>query len=198
MDLERNPVALEDRTEEWVRQAGDGDEYAFRCLFERYAPGILRFAFVWVGNREAAEDLTQETFARAYLKLKALRNPSKFSTWLFGIARNVAREAARSRRHEASAISLESIEAQSIRDQHSSPEGCALDHELQKRIRSALLGLDEDKRVVFAMKVILQKSYAEISEITGFSIPKLKTDLHRARVEMRRKIAPYVDDSDEL
>ena len=57
--------------------------------------------------------------------------------------------------------------------------------------RRALEALDEDKRVVFTLKVFHQCSYEEIAEITGFSMAKLKTDLHRARAEMRRRIKPY-------
>jgi len=59
-------------------------------------------------------------------------------------------------------------------------------------IQNALGALDEDKRMVFTLKVFQQRSYEEIAEITGFSIPKLKTDLHRARAEMRRRIRPYL------
>jgi len=60
-------------------------------------------------------------------------------------------------------------------------------------IRDALSKLDEDKRLVFSLKIFQQQSYEEIASITGFSIPKLKTDLHRARAEMRRLIRPYLE-----
>jgi RNA polymerase sigma-70 factor (ECF subfamily) len=52
--------------------------------------------------------------------------------------------------------------------------------------------------LVFSLKVFQQRSYEEIAEITGFSIPKLKTDLHRARTEMRRRIRPYLGASHEV
>jgi RNA polymerase sigma-70 factor, ECF subfamily len=52
--------------------------------------------------------------------------------------------------------------------------------------------LDNDKRIVFSLKIFHEKSYEEISAITGHSIGKLKTDLHRARLEMRKRIAPYL------
>ena len=55
----------------------------------------------------------------------------------------------------------------------------------------SLAALDEDKRLVFTLKVLHQCSYEEIAAITGFSLAKLKTDLHRARAEMRKKISPY-------
>src|SRR5215210_3811793 len=59
-------------------------------------------------------------------------------------------------------------------------------------IQAALMKLDEDKRTVFTLKVLQQRSYEEIAEITGFSVGKLKTDLHRARAEMRKRIGPYL------
>ena len=72
------------------------------------------------------------------------------------------------------------------------PVGELLDKELNAVVRRALGALDEDKRVVFTLKVFQQRSYEEIAEITGFSLPKVKTDLHRARAEMRRRIRPYM------
>ena len=73
-----------------------------------------------------------------------------------------------------------------------------LNAELRSVIHTALGKLDEDKRLVFTLKVLQQQSYAEIAAATGFSIPKLKTDLHRAKDEMRRLIRPYLETSDEM
>jgi RNA polymerase sigma-70 factor (ECF subfamily) len=58
--------------------------------------------------------------------------------------------------------------------------------------------LDEDKRLVFTLKVYQQRSYDEIAEITGFSIPKVRNDLHRARAEMRRRLSSYLGVDDEM
>ena len=66
-----------------------------------------------------------------------------------------------------------------------------LSKELNALIRRSLAALDEDTRLVFTLKVLHQCSYEEIAAITGFSMAKLKTDLHRARAEMRKRIRPY-------
>ena len=79
-----------------------------------------------------------------------------------------------------------------LSDRGPAPVDQLLDRELNGVIRRSLAALDDDKRVVFTLKIFHQCSYEEIAEITGFSIPKLKTDLHRARIEMRRRIGPYV------
>jgi RNA polymerase sigma-70 factor (ECF subfamily) len=68
-----------------------------------------------------------------------------------------------------------------------------LSKELNHLIRSALAELDEDKRLVFTLKELQHLSYKEISEITGSGVPKLKTDLHRAKIEMRRVLRPYLE-----
>lgn len=67
-----------------------------------------------------------------------------------------------------------------------------LDKELRTTIHRALAELDDDKRIVFSLKIFHEKSYEEISAITGHTIGKLKTDLHRARAEMRKRIEPYL------
>lgn len=184
--------ALMNSTEELVARVRAGDEEAFRLIFDRYSRPILGFIFDMVGRRELAEDLAQETFVRAFRLLDGLRDETKLSTWLFSIARNVARESLRGRRRDAGNVEIDGEEAFELRDQSPTPAGQLLDKELSGVIQTALMRLDEDKRLVFTLKVLQQHSYEEIAEITGFSVGKLKTDLHRARAEMRRRIGPYV------
>lgn len=184
--------ALMNSPEELVERVRRGDEEAFRLIFERYARPVVSFIFDMVGERSLAEDLTQETFVRAYKNLAALRDDAKLSTWLFGIAKNVARESLRARGREDRQVCIDEEAVGFLRDGARSPAGQLLDKELSGVIKNALLMLDEDKRLVFTLKVFQQRSYEEIAEITGFSIGKLKTDLHRARAEMRRRIGPYV------
>jgi RNA polymerase sigma-70 factor (ECF subfamily) len=145
-----------------------------------------------VGQRDLAEELAQETFVRAYKSLNALRDDAKLSTWLFGIAKNVARESLRTRHREDHRVEIDDDRVIEVTDEKLPPDRELLDKELNSVIQQALGALDEDKRTVFTLKVFQQRSYEEIAEITGFSIPKLKTDLHRARAEMRRRIRPYL------
>ncbi len=184
--------ALMNSSEDLVAQARRGDEEAFRLIFERFARPIISFIYDMVGERELAEDLTQETFVRAYRNLGALREEARFSTWLFGIAKNVARESLRTRRRDNHNVEIGDPAVLELSDGHPSPAGQLLDKELNGVIHDALGSLDEDKRVVFTLKVFQQRSYEEIAAITGFTISKLKTDLHRARAEMRRRISPYL------
>ena len=175
-----------------IARARSGDQEAFHVIFNRYGRPVLSFINNLVHNRDLAEDLAQETFVRAHKNLGGLRDEVKISTWLFGIARNVVRESVRQARRNDKKVGLDEPESLRIESKGVLPEGAMLDRELTDTIQNALLELDEDKRLVFSLKIFHEKSYEEISEITGFTIAKLKTDLHRARIEMRKRLTPYL------
>ena len=176
-----------------ITRAKHGDEEAFHLIFNRYGRPVLSFINNLVQSHEQAEELAQETFVRAYRNLRGLQDESRLSTWLFGIARNVVREAVRQKIKNEKKVDLDAPETLQLPAQGVLPEGAMLDRELTNKISRALADLDEDKRVVFSLKIFHEKSYEEISEITGHSIGKLKTDLHRARLEIRKRISPYLE-----
>jgi RNA polymerase sigma-70 factor, ECF subfamily len=190
--------SLMNGTEELIARACRGEDDAFRLIFQRHVRPIISFIYDIVGQRDLAEELTQETFVRAYKSLKALRDETKLSTWLFGIAKNVAREALRSRVKEEHKVNIDHEQVIELSDPKLPPDGQLLNKELSRVIHDALAMLDVDKRLVFTLKVFQHQSYQEIAKITGFSIPKLKTDLHRAKAEMRRRIRPYLEIYNEV
>jgi len=196
ISLEGRPGAftgsLMNSSADLVARACQGDQEAFRLIFERYSRPVISFIYDQVGDRELADELTQETFVRAYRGLKSLRKETKLSTWLFGIAKNVARESLRARIRQNLHIDLDDKQVLDLSDQNPVPSRQLLDKEFNEVVQRSLDLLDEDKRLVFTLKIFHQCSYEEIAEITGFSIPKLKTDLHRARAEMRQRVGQYV------
>jgi len=195
LNLEAQPGAfagtLMNSSADLVTRTCQGDSEAFRLIFERYSRPVISFIFDMVNDRGLAEELTQETFVRAYRAMRTMRKETKLSTWLFGIARNVARESIRARVRANSHVHLADKSVMDLSDNKPVPVDGLLSKELNDLIRRSLAALDEDKRLVFTLKVLHQCSYEEIAAITGFSIAKLKTDLHRARAEMRRRISPY-------
>jgi RNA polymerase sigma-70 factor (ECF subfamily) len=195
LNLEGQPGAfagtLMNSSADLVTRVCQGDADAFRLIFERYSRPVISFIFDMVNDRPLAEELTQETFVRAYRAMHTMRADTKLSTWLFGIARNVARESLRARIRAQSHLDLADKSVMDLSDSKPVPVEGLLNKELNELIRRSLAALDEDKRLVFTLKVLHQCSYEEIAAITGFSIAKLKTDLHRARAEMRRRISPY-------
>jgi RNA polymerase sigma-70 factor (ECF subfamily) len=195
LNLEGQPGAfagtLMNSSADLVTRVCQGDSEAFRLIFERYSRPVISFIFDMVNDRGLAEELTQETFVRAYRAIRTMREDTKLSTWLFGIARNVARESLRARTRANSHVDLADKSVMDLSDNKPVPVDGLLSKELNELIRRSLAALDEDKRMVFTLKVLHQCSYEEIAAITGFSVAKLKTDLHRARAEMRRRISPY-------
>jgi RNA polymerase sigma-70 factor, ECF subfamily len=188
--------ALMESGEDLIARARRGDEEAFRLIFERYTRPVMRFIFCMVSDRALAEELAQETFVRAYKNLGALRDEARLSTWLFGIARNVTREAIRSNRHETRRVEFDHLLA--VCDEKPSPAGELLDKELKDVVRHTIGMLDEEKRMVFTLKVYQQRSYDEIAQVTGFSIPKIRNLLYRARAEMRRRLSLYLGEDNEM
>jgi len=195
LNLEAQPGAfagtLMNSSRDLVIRVCQGDQEAFRLIFDRYSRPVIGFIYDMVSDRELAEELTQETFVRAFRAIHRMKPETKLSTWLFGIARNVARESLRARTRANMQVTLEHESVIDVSDQKPVPVDRLLSKELNELIHRALEALDDDKRLVFTLKVFHQCSYEEIAEITGFSLAKLKTDLHRARAEMRRRIQPY-------
>ena len=195
LSLEGQPGAfagtLMNSSADLVTRVCAGDAEAFRLIFERYSRPVISFIFDMVNDRALAEELTQETFVRAFRAIRTMRRDTKLSTWLFGIARNVARESLRARARAVRHVDLADRSILDLSDDKPVPVEGVLSKELNEVIRRSLAALDEDKRLVFTLKVLHQCSYDEIAQITGFSIAKLKTDLHRARAEMRRRVSSY-------
>ncbi|HEX6730791.1 MAG TPA: sigma-70 family RNA polymerase sigma factor [Pyrinomonadaceae bacterium] len=183
--------ALMNGSEDLVARARAGDQEAFRLLFVRFSRPVFQFIYQLVSQRDLADELTQETFVRAYRNLNQLRDDSRFSTWLFGIGHNVAREFLRAKQRQIESLSDEINQSEDTRS--ISPVDGVLEKELNFAIEKALQELDEERRAIFVLKVFQQLSYQEIVEITGFSLAKIKTELHRARLKLRQRLRCYVE-----
>src|SRR4029434_3828943 len=101
-----------------VSRACRGDQEAFRLIFERYSRPVMSFLYDQVSDRDLAEELMQETFVRAYRSLKTLRSETKLSTWLFGIAKNVARESLRYKHRETDKVGIDADRVTAISDRN--------------------------------------------------------------------------------
>jgi len=177
-----------------VARARSGDADAFHAIFDRFAKPVLGFIYNLLGNRAAAEELMQETFVRAYRRLPSVRDEALLGTWLFGIARNVVREAIKTKYREARRVALEGPVSHELEDGRRRPDQAVISAEVEAKVQQALSELSHDQRVVFVLKLFHRMSYEEIAEITGSSIGKLKTDLHRGRLEMKRRLRTYLGD----
>ena len=185
---------LTGETDELIRRAQAGDDAAFGAIFEHHSRFVYKFIYSMLGDRSGrAEELTQETFLAAYKNIRSLRGEAGLRTWLCAIAKNLVYKFLRSRGKEGLNGGEEAASLRVADDKNVLPDREFLSKELNGVIRAALARLDEDKRLVFVLKELQHLSYKEISEITGASVPKLKTDLHRAKIEMRRALRPYLE-----
>lgn len=176
--------------EDVVRRAREGDREAFGVIFERNHRFVYKFVFAMAGDHERAEEITQETFLGAYRGIASLRGESSIRTWLCGIAKNLVYKSFRDLT-PMSAIEIETDEFAAAAGD--SPDKQFLNKELNQTIADALGRLSPDRRMIFVLREMQHLSYREIAEITGNAIPKLKTDLFRAKVEMRAALRPYLE-----
>ncbi len=180
-------------TDDLIAKAQSGDREAFGQIFEQHHRFIYKFIYAMLGTHELAEELTQETFLGAYRGIVNLRGDAALKTWLCGIAKNLVYKSFRAncKNGEKNGEEFETIELSINKNEH--PDALFLNKELNQVITSALGKLNEDKRLIFVLKEMQNLSYKEISEITGNAIPKLKTDLFRAKADMRSMLRVYME-----
>ena len=158
-----------------VRRVLDGDTAAFTTLVDRHAAACTRFATRMLGNREDAEDATQETFLRAYRSLARYEERQAFRTWLFQILINRCRTAAvrRQRRHRMFLVDDDAVASASV-----TPAAEASD--LRAELQRVVDALDPDQREAFLLKHVEQLSYDEMAAATGVGVSALKMRVKRA------------------
>jgi RNA polymerase sigma-70 factor (ECF subfamily) len=163
-----------------------GDEHAFDRLYTRYLPSVYRYLRTRSGGPEDAADLTQLVFLNAFRKLGSYRaDASGFAPWLFGIARNAARDA--HRRGSAPAISWDIVPEQLIPTAHgATPEAAALAAEAVARVRAAVANLDRDKQELLALRFAAGLTSAQIATVVGKREAAVKKQLWRLVQQLKK------------
>jgi len=162
----------------------------FDALMRQHQPRIFRFLLASLRDRDAAENLTQDCFVRAYKAREQFRGGSSLSTWLMHIAANLVRDhEANSRlkfwkRRLRSDVDLNDI-SDWIPDQQRSPEALALAKEQVETIWKAAGRLSERQRTVFLLRFVEDMDLLEIAAITGMKEGTVKTHLFRAVQSLR-------------
>jgi len=152
----------------------------FEALYERYARDVFRFSLCLCGNRAAAEDITSETFVRAWNASGPIRTASA-KAYLFTIARNFYLEG--QRRAGSNAASHAEME-EDIPDRAAAPDAAAASRCELRRVLAALGELPEIDRTVLLLRAQEECSYEEIAQATGLSLAAVKVKIHRARVRL--------------
>jgi RNA polymerase sigma-70 factor, ECF subfamily len=185
-----DPITPETPDEALVRRAQNGEGAAFKALFERHVVATRRFLRDLLRQGDLADDATQETFARAHAQLGKLGDHDRFKPWVLGIARNVAFEARRVRQHDVLEDEDDNLPAAVIPSPD--PERVLLDAELERHFTQALGHLSDHRRAALLMRSDHGLAYEEIAAATGWSIPTVKNEIHRARLKLRTHLLPHL------
>lgn len=185
----QNPGELSDM--DILAEVGAGNVDAYGKIVGRYNGRLYNFIYRFVGDRETAEDIVQETFLRAFRKRKEYRAIANFSTWLFTIAGNLAKSELR-RRKRWRMFSLERDEetdtGMDLPDESARPDKVAESSIADVQIQQAIASLPDNYRQVILLRDVQGMSYQEISEIVDCPVGTVKSRVNRARLKLQQKL----------
>jgi RNA polymerase sigma-70 factor (ECF subfamily) len=152
------------------------------ALYRAHGPDLLAYLRRRFGGAETAEDLLQETFARALGALDGISRAASPRAWLFGIARHVGLAALR-RRRAASDLPADAAAA-----------GPAAADERLETVRQAMAGLPKDQRETLDLRLVHGLTYEEIADVLGIPVGTVRSRLHHAVRRLRDAVAPVAEE----
>lgn len=176
-----------------IRQVKAGSRKAFEGLVVKYQQRVLNVVFHVVGDRDDAEDVAQECFAKAYHRIGSFDFRSSFYTWLYRISVNTASDFVKKMRRRK-ALPLDAIPLPPIQEGElgQGPDRAAVRRELSHKVKDLLAGLPEKYRTILILRELEERTYDEIAEILQISIGTVESRLHRARARLREKLTRYL------
>lgn len=180
-----------------------GRREAFGQLVERYQHRLFHSLVHLLGSTEDAQDAAQDALILAFEKLGTFRGESQFYSWLFRIAYNSAVSSKRKpgsskRKTGPMSVSLEARrDASGLEPADLNPStepSFGLDvSDRQRLVQQALGELSEEFREAIVLKEVEQMSYEEIAEVVGIPLGTVRSRIHRARMELRQKLAAFIE-----
>src|SRR5690349_18705888 len=178
-----------------------GEERAFQVLVERYQTRLLNFIYRTVGDRERAEDLVQEVFVRVYRHLGRFDRSKKFSTWIYTIASNLAKNELRNRSRNplvffqslTKGFAGEEERPVEFEDNRLRPDDLYRKRYLREVVEQSVARLPVHHREVFVLRELEGKSYEDIAEITHCNLGTVKSRLNRARTAFASLVGPMME-----
>ena len=182
-----------------VKRHLENDPQAFGMLVDRYQTRLLNFVNRTIGDRERAEDLVQEVFIRVFRHLHRFDQTKKFSTWIYTIASNLAKNELRNRSRNPLVL-FQTIKKNweadhrplQFEDTTARPDDLYRKRFLKDAVEKCVADLPGHHREVFVLRELEGRSYAEISEITGCNLGTVKSRLNRARNSFAQLIEPLL------
>jgi len=193
-------VSAERSDWELVQLAGEGEKDAFRELVERYQRRVLSVVTGMLHDREAALDVTQETFIKAYRSIGRFKGDASFYTWIYRIAVNLAIDYQR-REWRRPIVDNSRTSGESTHDDlldrigdetpASDPFQATKDSELRSRVREAIDELTPDHKAVILLRELEGLSYEEISRVMQCSKGTVMSRLHYARKKLQKRLKEF-------
>jgi len=196
MSMEPTDNDARDRAD--MERLAAGNDAALNDLMERHATPMFHFLCRMVGNEDDANDLAQETFVRVFKSAKSFRANKKFSTWLFTIAANLARNHFRWRsRHPNISLDAENAETEqslgsTLPANSPTPKEAALTAERAVAVRAAVKLLPEELREAIVLCEWEERSVAEAAAILESTPKAVESRLYRARGILREQLKSWL------
>ena len=182
--------------EDLMARAATDDTKAFTELVRRYQTRVIHLVSRLLNDRVVSEDLAQEVFVRVHLHRRNYRTGSKFSTWLFTIAANLAKNEIRRRKRRKNWTSLDELQEQlqdasmQFADPKANKEVDLEREQLSGVVGAAIATLPERYRVALVLRDIDGLAYEEISQILKIPGGTVRSRINRARLMLKRKLEP--------
>jgi RNA polymerase sigma-70 factor (ECF subfamily) len=179
-----------------VRRVLEGDTDAFGLFVDRYGTMIFQVVFRISGNREEAEDLSQEVFIKAYRQLYQFRGEAAFSSWLYRIAWNLSMDRLDKRKKE-SWVELDGLTGTHTLNSATTEPYHTMDTAERKRaLTLEIEKLDAPDRLIIELYYRDEKTVKEIAWILGIGESNVKIRLHRIRKKLKSRFG--IGENDEL
>lgn len=182
-----------------VESFREGKPGAFDAIVRAHQDRVFAFCVRMLSDREDALDIAQEVFLSAYRNLAGFRGDASLSTWLLRIAANrclnrIRQRAARSAREvvPGDPEGMDDMPFQPAGREEDRPDRMVENREIGMILEAAIARLDEDSRVLVLLSDVEGFSYEELSEAAGIPLGTVKSKLHRARMALRKMLAPVV------
>jgi len=187
---------MPDQEPKLVARAQRGDRAAFEKLVRLHADHLHAVVLRLSGDRDVAEEVTQEAFLRAWRGIDGFKRDARFFTWLYRIGVNEARRRLQRPSEPRPILSLEEHPIEP-RDPGRGPAGAAEYADLHSALEAAIAALDDDYRLPLLLRDVDGLSTAEAAEVMGLGEAAFKSRLHRARLAVRAAVEPYLPARDE-
>lgn len=174
-----------------VKRLRSGDDFALNEIMQRYKERIYRLSWRYVGNEDAALDVTQETFTKLYFNIDKYDPAYKFSTWVFQIAVNLCRDHLRKNKNHARNVSLDVLNESSSGDWQRSDENIEASFLFRQQLtllRREIDLLPDTLKEAFILFAVEEKTQAECAEILNVSAKAVETRVYRARKILSEKL----------